>query len=179
VAERGAVRRARPLRRHRRRKDRQRRWRRPNPLDLPARGWRPPTAADFFCPKLEGDKSASAKSVGWCLKQHVDEPVGNDGWTFILRSQKDPSGGSKSGKLYKVVVKKMAEPPSDTKKEEQKHRSEEPGRPPTDICARCKLPLDGTERRSPYNDLMLHRRCEDELLNERLAEEGIWLSSAK
>jgi DNA polymerase I-like protein with 3'-5' exonuclease and polymerase domains len=42
------------------------------------------------------------------------------------------------------------------------------------ICARCKLdPPDGTEHLSAYNDLWLHQRCEDEMLSERLAEEGI------
>jgi hypothetical protein len=47
---------------------------------------------------------------------------------------------------------------------------------PTHICARCRKPPDGTERRSAYNGLWLHRTCEDELLEERLAEEGIRLA---
>src|SRR5262249_15357023 len=46
--------------------------------------------------------------------------------------------------------------------------------PPAYICARCKLdPPNGTERQSAYNDLWLHPSCEDELLQERLAEEGL------
>jgi hypothetical protein len=45
---------------------------------------------------------------------------------------------------------------------------------PAHICARCKLdPPDGTERLSVYNDLWLHSRCEDDLMDERLVEEGI------
>jgi hypothetical protein len=63
---------------------------------------------NFFCPTLDRGKLASAKSVGRYLRNHIDEPVASDGWTFILRAQK-----ARSGKLYKVVAKKTASPAGD------------------------------------------------------------------
>jgi hypothetical protein len=56
-------------------------------------------------------------------------------------------------------------------------------RPPTPepahICVQCHLdPPDGSERPSAYNGLWLHERCEDNLIQARMAEEGMPWSTA-
>ena len=57
---------------------------------------------------------------------------------------------------------------------------EEPPIPPAHICDRChRDPPDGAERLSAYNDLWLHPDCELELLEERLAQEGLSTASTE
>jgi hypothetical protein len=49
---------------------------------------------DFFCRRLAHDQKASAKSIGWRLKQHVGEPVLHGERTFVLKSENGRDGKS-------------------------------------------------------------------------------------
>jgi hypothetical protein len=50
---------------------------------------------DFFCRWSPREQKASAKSIGWKLKQHVGEPVLNGERTLVLKSR-----DGRDGKVY-------------------------------------------------------------------------------
>ena len=54
---------------------------------------------EFFC-RSSREERASAKSIGWNLKQHLGEPVLNGGRTLVLKSR-----DSRNGKIYWIEEK--------------------------------------------------------------------------